>query len=173
VVGAVTDNVADTTFRGYYGLLRGGMGEGARVYTTGHTHTWHALPGGSFPEELIGADGICTFGVDGKEAGLQITLQISQACDLYVMTDARVPAPEWVAKEFTDTGLHLRSGPWIPRGVPPEEYARFSADESAYVPYTVWKKRIAVPGPVLLGSPVPDAGSKKAAMYGIAVKAIR
>jgi hypothetical protein len=172
VVSAVTDNVTDYSFRGYYGLLRGGMSEGARVYTTGHTRTWHPLPGETFPDELVGADGLCTFGMDGGEENLQITLSIARPCDLYVMADARVPAPEWVQQQFLDTGHRLRSGPWIPRAVPEEDYARFYADESAYVPYRVWKKRIAMPGAVVLGAPIAKPTNRKTAMYGIAVKGL-
>lgn len=170
IVSSVTDNVTDESVRGYYGLVRGGMGEGARVYTTGHTRTWHPLPGEIFPDELAGADGICTFGMDGKEANLQVTLQITRPCDLYVMADARAPAPEWLQREFVDTGHQLRSGPWISHTVPKEDYARFHKDETAYVPCRVWKKHIASPGTVVLGSPLAQATGRSPAMYGIAVK---
>ncbi len=170
IVSAVTDNVTDESVRGYYGLVRGGMGEGARVYTTGHTRTWHPLPGETFPDELAGADGICTFGMDGKDADLQVTLEITRPCDLYVMADARAPVPEWLQREFIDTGHQIRSGPWISRTVPKEDHARFYQDDKAYVPYRVWKKHIASPGAVVLGSPLPQATGRSPAMYGIAVK---
>lgn len=173
VISAVTDNVADTSFRGYYGLLRGGVGEGARVYTTGHTRTWHPMPGDTFPAELVGADGICTFDVDRKDAGLQITLHVSRACDLYVMTDARAPTPDWIQRDFTDTGYRLRSGPWIPRGTPQNDFAHFYKDPAAYVPCAVWKKRISVASPVVLGSPLAQGKGRIPAMYGLAVKAVR
>lgn len=172
IVSSIRDNVEDDGFRGYYGLVRGGFGEGARAYTTGYTRTWHPMRGESFPAELAGADVICTFGRDGKEAGLEITLQINRPCDLYVMADARAVVPDWLQQEYVDTGYMLRSGPWISRTVPKEEHAQYFNQESAYVPYRVWKRRISGPGPVVLGSPLAQLSGKSPAMYGIAVKAI-
>lgn len=171
VVTAASDNVTDTAFRGYYGLVRGGMGEGAGVYTTGHTRTWHALKGQPFPKELEGADLIRTFSVDRDEADLRITLQIAQPCDLYVMLHVRAPAPDWVLKDYQDTGHRLRSGPWIPRGTRPEEEARFYQDDRAYHTFAVWRRRISEPGPVTLGSPMNAAEpNNNPFMYGLAVR---
>lgn len=171
VVTAASDNVTDTDFRGYYGLVRGGVREGAEVYTTGHTRTWHAMKGEAFPQELVGADLIRTFSVDRYEADLQITLQIAQPCDLYVMTHVRAPAPEWVQKDYQDTGYQLRSGPWIPRETPRDEEARFYQDDKAYHTFAVWKRRISAPGFVTLSSPMnPAAPNNKPFMYGLAVR---
>ena len=173
MVSGIFDNVSEKEFRVYYGLLRGAMGEGARVYTTGHHRTWHAMPGGTFPRELEGADGICTFGVDRSEADLQITLKLSRPCDLYVMTDARRSAPEWVQAEFQDTGYRLRSGPWIPRGAPLDQNEHFYQDEKAYIPHVVWRKRVPEAGSVVLGSPLGANQRETPVMYGLAVKAVR
>ncbi|HSI32057.1 MAG: hypothetical protein ACAI43_09215 [Phycisphaerae bacterium] len=177
VVADVRDNVAAADFRGYYGLLSGGMGEGARAYTTGHTRTWHALPGQSFPAELLGADVVCTFSVDRQEPNLQITVVVTQPCMLYVLADARATPPAWLAAEFEDTGMRMRSGPWVPRGAQsPAEPAGLAA---AHVPHVVWRKRIPQAGPVVLGPPrdatvvaAPKRGAVVGApaMYGIAVK---
>lgn len=172
IVSNIEDNVTDAGFRGYYGLLRGGFGEGARAYTTGHTRTWHAMPGESFPADLLGADGICTFGMDGKEANLEISLHISRPCNVYIMADARTAAPEWLQEAFTDTEFRLRCGPWIPRGTPKDAHSRYYADPAAYVPYTVWRRRVVAPSVVKLGSPLTHYRPKSQAMYGIAVKAL-
>jgi ferric-dicitrate binding protein FerR (iron transport regulator) len=172
VVKGVTDNVSEEGFWRYYGLVREAMGEGARVYTTGHHRTWHALPGQTFPHELEGADGICTFDTDRHIPDLQITLKVSQPCDLYVMTDARFSAPGWLRAEFQDTGYHLRSGPWIPRGTPADQNERFYKDEKAYIPYVVWRKRITEAGPVTLGSPLGANQRGTPVMYSLAVKAL-
>lgn len=170
VVSEVTDNVADSTFRGYYGLVRNGMGEGARVYTTGHTRTWHAMPGGTFPPDLIGADAICTFDSDRYQNDLRITLQITRPCDLYVMTDSRSPAPDWIRAEFTDTGHRLQAGPWIPRGTPASDTERYFKDARAYVPYVVWRRHIDQPGAVTLGSPRNGEARPVPVMFSLAVK---
>ncbi len=171
IVSAVSDNVSEKGFSRYYGLVRGAMGEGARVYTTGHHRTWHPMPGSRFPVELEGADGVCTFDTDRSEKDLQITLQISRPCDLYVMTDARKPAPDWLKAEFIDTGYRLRSGPWIPRGTPADQLERLYQDGKSYLPYVVWRKRISAAGAVTLGSPQSEGQNGAPVMYSLAVKA--
>lgn len=164
VVSGVTDNVIEDNFRGFYGLMRGGMAEGSPVYTSGHTRTWHPIPGESFPEELRGADVICTFSRDRRQPDLEISLMVERACEIFIMLDTRAAIPEWVRNDFTDTELRLRSGPWgmlpTPTGV----------EENGYVTHAVWKKVVMQPGAVTLGSPESASGKMWTAMYGIAVK---
>ncbi len=171
LVAGVKDNILESDFRRYYGLLRGGMGEGSRLYTTGHTRTWHALPGESFPPELLGADVICTFSSDRHETDLEITVTVNQPCELYVLPDARSLAPEWLPRDFVDTGLRLRSGPWTPRGIMPDPQVE-DPSGTAFIPHAVWKKRVLNPGPVVLGTPCPAHPTASRVMYGIAVKAL-
>lgn len=172
LVGEIRDNVQEAEFRRYYGLIRGGMGEGARVYTTGNSRRWRAMPGRAFPEELVGADVICTFSTDRRVPDLKIQLRVNRPCDLFVMADTRGPAPAWLAESFEATGLELRSGPWIPRGTLPEATPAYAADESTYIPYAVWRKRISAPGTIDLGSPIGEPGTSRHVMYGLAVKAV-
>jgi anti-sigma factor RsiW len=171
-VADVKDNVVQEDFRGYYGLLPHGMGEGARLYTTGHTHAWHAMAEAPFPGELRGADVICTFSDDRQETDLEITLMIARPCELYVLPDARAPVPEWLQRDFTDTGLRLRSGPWwASRGISTSPQAK-NADGTILIEHAVWKKRISTPGPVVLGPPRAARQNANLVMYGIAVKAL-
>jgi hypothetical protein len=171
VVADVKDNVSERDFHRYYGLLRGAMGDGARAYTTGHTRTWHAMPGETFPEELVGADVVCTFYPARREKDLEITVLVTRPCVLYVFPDARQPVPDWLRRDFTDTGLRLRSGPWLPRGVDLDSLPPGEAGKT-YVPFQVWKRTIAKPGPVLLGTPCASGHDDRQAMYGLAVKAL-
>jgi hypothetical protein len=171
IVADVKDNIVQGDFHRYYGLLRGGMGEGARLYTTGHTRTWHALPGASFPQELLGGDVVCTSSANKREADLQITLMINRPCEVYVLPDAAAPVPQWLQRDFIDTGLRLRSGPWTPRGIMSDPQAD-DTDGKTYVEHAVWKRLISQPGPVVLGSPRPGKQSGSQAMYGIVVKSL-
>jgi len=169
LIGDITDNIIAGETHRFYGLIRGGMGDGARVYTTGHYRLWNALPGGKFPQELVGADAICTFSPDRNESGLEITLTLQRPCNLYVLADAIAPVPDWLKRDFMDTGLRVRSGPWVPRGKTPESIAP-DALEKMHVVHTVWKKAVATPGPVVLGSPRTQEKGRAPVMYGIAVK---
>ncbi len=170
LVTAVSDNVAnrpgEEEFRSYYGLVRGGMAEGSRIYTTGVTRTWHALPDEAFPEELLGADVVCTFSDNAHrlDRDLEIRMTVARPCDLYVLPDTRVPVPDWIAREWTDTGLRLRSGPW--------PYGANEAGETLFRHgvHAVYKKRISEAGTVTLGSSHTGTERNRPLMYGIAVK---
>lgn len=172
IVSDVMDNVTTNGANRFYGLVRAGMAEGARMYTTGHNRTWYPLPGEAFPQELVGADVICTMDTDRHEEDLSMTLVITRPCELYVFPDARHPEPEWVRREFTNVGFQLRSGPWTPRGKSLETLTD-AEKAQLYVPHTVWKKSITQPGPIVLGSSLPAQGVHARAMYGIAVKEAR
>lgn len=172
LVSDVIDTVTTNNSNRFYGLVRAGMGEGARMYTTGHNRTWHPLPGETFPQELVGADVICTMDTDRHDEDLSITLVINRPCELYVFPDARYPEPEWVRREFTNVGFQLRSGPWIPRGKTVETLTE-AEQKALYVPHSVWKKKIAQPGPIVLGSSLSAKGVLVRAMYGIAVKEVQ
>lgn len=170
VVTDIHDNRTVDESRRYYGLVRGGMGEDARLYTTGGKRAWHALPGEPFPEQLLGADVICTFSSDRKVRDLQITLLISRPCDLYVLTDAENPTPEWVTRDFIPTDIRLIAGSAtpLPMGA---RVSRFSSDTRNL--HHAWKRRITVTGPVVLGPACPpQKASGDLVMYGIVVKAL-
>lgn len=168
-ISDVMDNVVTNGVNRFYGLVRKGMQEGARVYTTGHTRTWHPLSGETFPQELVGADVIRTISSDRQQEDLSITLVINKPCELYVFPDARYPVPEWVRRDYTNTGFRLLSGPWIPRGKTLETLS-VSERAVAYVPHSVWKKIINQTGPVILGTALPGEHVYVRAMYGLAVK---
>ena len=164
VVSAVSDNVAEDDFRSFYGLLSGAMGENAQIYTKGLNRRWHAMPAEPFPDELLGADIICTFSTDRHEPELEIHVTVAEPCDIYVMPDTRFPIPEWLQRDFTDTRIRLRSGTWNTLPTPD------GIQEHAYVTHAIWRKRIATPGTVILGPTSRSQGRIWSAMYGIAVK---
>lgn len=169
IVRAVTDNLEDPDSRRFYGLLPGGMGEGSQVYTTRSYRTWHAMPGEPFPVELVGSDVIRTVSSYRLDQFIEITLQVDKPCDLFVMADARAPTPDWLKRDFTDTGTQLQSGPWVTGDAP----SKFTEAGHAFVPHTVWKRQITAPGLVKLGPSQTAARGSKPVMYGIAVKPIQ
>jgi hypothetical protein len=167
-VGHVTDNVAADDFYRFYGVVPGGMTEGASVYTMRSFAKWHPLRGKKFPEVLRGADLIQTFHLARQETNLRITVQLNRPATVYVMLDTRVPIPQWLKKEFVDTGMQLRGGPWdrrpMAKGIPRD------ADGKIFVTYSVWQREVPKAGPVELGPPQMPGQTTNGAMYGIAVK---
>jgi len=172
VVTRVTDNNIEAGDHRFYGILPGGMKEGARPYVAAYKPRWQPLPGQEFPHELAGADLIATFAADRRDSNHQITLDVAKACMIHVIADERTPPPAWLLRDFKDSGLHLRSGPW---GADSAIASRLLPDASGryFVNYTVWSREVASAGRVTLGPPRGKDTPSQHAMYGIAVKAIQ
>lgn len=168
LVAGVSDNIEGDDFRSFYTLQRGAMQVGVRPYSTLGRPRWQAQPGAEFPAELLGADVIGTFSADRHERDLKLDVNVSRACTVYVMLDTRGEVPDWVRRDFINTGLRLRSGPWADNPV----VQGMTADASGeiHVHYTVWKKHQPAAGTVTLGPPYPAGDAVHRAMYGIAVK---
>ena len=168
LVTAITDNIEDSGFHSFYTIQRGVMKPGTRPYSTLGRPRWQPLPGEAFPKELIGADVIGTFSADRHQRDLRLGITVSRPCTVYVMLDTRGEVPDWVRRDFTDTGFKLRSGPWASNPV----VQGMTADASGeiHVEYVLWKKAVTAPGTVTLGPPYPTGEAKRRAMYGVAVK---
>jgi hypothetical protein len=169
IIAGISDNVADVDFQRFYGVIPGGMADGAPAYTDNHNQRWLAMPGAAFPAELQGAELICPFQSDRHALDLKVTVVLSQPGVVYVMHDVRKPPPDWLVKEFVETGMHLRSGPWNPQGkvvqgVLPDKTGKY------FLQYSVWRKEISLAGAVELGPPHLRGQGGPSAMYGIAVK---
>ena len=168
VVTGVSDNVTDPDYRRFYGLVPGGMRNNALAYTTIGRARWRPLAGQEFPAELLGADTVRTFHDDRDRWDLEIALEIAQPCTVYVMFDARNPVADWLRRDFSDTGLQVRTGPWREVGI--VEGMAPHADGGLYVTYQVWKRDVPSAGVVNLGSPRTFGQPGNRAMYGIAVQ---
>ncbi|OHB64156.1 MAG: hypothetical protein A2Y76_04115 [Planctomycetes bacterium RBG_13_60_9] len=167
-VAAVTDNIEDSSFRRFYGVIAGGMGTGTLVYTDKPDVAWQPADGHAFPSELLGADVVRTFHCDRHELDLEISLHLAQPAAVYVMHDARTPALDWLERGFEDTGLRVRSGPW--KLAPAVWDLPANTRGEVYVEYTVWRAQVPAGGRLELGPPhVRGEGGAKV-MFGIAVK---
>lgn len=168
VVTGVSDNVTDPDYRRFYGLVPGGMRNGALAYTTIGRARWRPMAGQEFPAELLDADTVRTFHDDRGRRNLEIALQIDRPCVVYVMFDARNPVADWLRRDFADTGLQVRTGPWREVGI--VEGMAPHADGGLYVTYHVWKREVPSAGVVNLGPPRTFGQPGNRAMYGIAVQ---
>lgn len=168
LVTGLEDNIEEDGFHSFYTIQRGAMKPGVRPYSTLGRPRWQAMPGADFPSELAGADVIGTFSADRHERDLRLAVKVSRACTVYVMLDTRSEVPDWVRRDFTDTGLKLRSGPWA--GNPVVQGMTADANGEIHVEYMLWKKAVPTAGTITLGPPYPVGEATHRAMYGIAVK---
>jgi len=164
----VEDNATEPEFLNYLGVVPQGMGADSQPYSDRPNVRWQAMPGGTFPSELESIDLIRTFLADRGDRDLEIRIQISRPCTLYVIIDNRYTPPQWLEREFLKTDLQVRVGPW-----PASAYKDVAPDSDGktYIPCTIWKCRIDRTGEVVLGSPVVKGFKGPNLMYGIAVAA--
>ncbi|MBI5692147.1 MAG: FecR domain-containing protein [Verrucomicrobia bacterium] len=168
---AVHDNLADAEQRRFYGVVRGGMVPGARAFTGVEAPAWQAVPGLSFPEELVGADVVRTFLTDKRRVDFTLTLALDGPGYVYVLHDIRRPPPAWLAHDFTDTGARVECGPWDPQvnivasDAPPR-------GDRVFLACSVWRRVVPQAGIVTLGPPRDPGVPGRNMMYGVAVRRV-
>ncbi|MEY4566270.1 MAG: hypothetical protein RLY14_1240 [Planctomycetota bacterium] len=163
----VTDNVTEPEFRHYLGVVPQGMGQGAQPFSDRPGAKWQAVPGESFPQELESADLVRTFLADRGDRELEISLQLSEPCIVYVFLDTRRLAPAWLEKAFIDTGKRIRVGPWPASG--PVRGIEPRSDGKYFIDCAVWQCRYDKVGKLTLGSPFVKGTENQGLMYGVAV----
>ena len=166
---AIHDNQTTADNLRYYGIINGGMREGARVYTTLSSVRWSSPAGQPFPAELTGASLIQTFNNDRNQEELEINLRVKSASTVFVMFDRRYQPPSWLQERFVKTNHTLISGPWKPVAIVhdllPDSLGNY------YVHYHVWQADLDDNEVITLGESVnSESREDLRAMYGIAVK---
>ncbi|QGJ72313.1 FecR domain-containing protein [Planctomycetales bacterium 10988] len=167
LIRTVRDNLGDQELHPFYGVVQGGMREGALTYTDKPGPKWQANPGEPFPHWLEGADVVRTYHQFRNRRRYELTITLNQAATVYVIHDARVPPPAWLKETFSDTGARLRIGPWNPATA---NQPGFIVDEDGpYLPVAVWECQ-AGPGDLTLGPPRDSKTTFSIMMYGVLVK---
>jgi hypothetical protein len=162
----VEDSATEPEFLHYLGVVPQGMGVDSQPFSDRPQAKWQAMPGESFPQELESADLIRTFLADRGDRELEIRIQVSRPCIMYVIMDDRRPPPQWLEKEFIKTTQSIRVGPW-----PANSMKELTADDAGrvYVPCSIWKCHIDRAGVFVLGSPFVKGSKNQSLMYGLAV----
>ena len=165
IIADVADNVSLPGFNCFYGVVPGGMKEGAPAYTDNFRLRWRAPAGGKFPRELIGADVLRTFLSTRHNEAFLLHFTVKKHAMVYVLSDQRTPTPEWLSTGFAPTDLALRCGPWKAKKRGPHAIVLPKTGDG-FLAFSVWQREAAAGETVDLG---PLVRSDRA-MYGIAVK---
>lgn len=167
VITAVFDNLHNPKSNFYYRILRGGMREDSRAFIA-KRHEWNGIDGGGMPIWLGDADLVQTYGAGGKNENLELTVDVAAPSVIYLFVDSRVAAPEWLMRDFTDTGatIGLENAPLPESGIPIKK----GPGNGNLAPFAIWKKEVPVAGKVILGPPPAAPIDRPHWMYGIAAK---
>lgn len=179
VISGVSDNVEGPKVRRFYGLVPCGMRDGVRAFRDRRETRWQAEPGDAFPDELVGADLIQPFQQHRFRQDFRMTFATSQASRIYVFYDARYSPPDWLARDFVNTGRRILSSGWSPntvtRGLQPDAWGTLA------IPHNIWCRDLIQPATVTLGPPVlpehdlnttSEFEAVLPSMYGVAVQPI-
>lgn len=168
IISAVRDNIQRDAAWNYYEIVHGGMSEDARAFVDRQSHEWNGIDARGMPKYLVGGDYVKMFNNDKCRKDIEIIVTLDQPCKLYILFDDRIPAPEWLRKNFRNTGdkIGIDGGPWVYRGVASQGVTSaagpgVSIDDIM----SVWVREVNTPGPVRLGpteTPHDDLN-----MYGI------
>jgi hypothetical protein len=167
VVTTIQDNLGTEDLHPFYGLVQGGMREGAIAYTDKPRPAWLAAEGAKFPTFLEGADLIRTYHQFRGRLNYRLRLELRDSAEIFLLRDVRTDAPEWLASQFADTGVRLRVGPWHPAFA--DQPGVLMQNKEPYLIVAVWR-RTAEAGVVELGSARTSEDDMLTMMYGLAVK---
>ncbi len=152
VIASVADDIRLPESAQYYEIVHGGLEDGAQAYVD-RPCRWRnfsagASETGNLPDGLRGADYVKTFNNDKLRQDYQLTLQFACPADLYIFTDDRVMAPDWVRENFQATGwkIGMEEGP-----LAAHDFSKLSLGAGKVVSsvFSVW------------WLPVPDGGAVK------------
>jgi hypothetical protein len=169
VIARVQDNLSDRELHPFYGVVQGGLREGALAYTDKPGPHWQAVNGEAFPDWLEGADLVRTYHQFRNRRSYRLRLELRAAAEIFVLQDLREPPPEWLARDFMSTGTRLLLGPWNPAVA--RQTGALIDEDRPYLLAEVWRRTVPA-GPLELGPPRTAGVDAPIVMYGLAAKAI-
>lgn len=123
-----------------YRVIHGGLADGKPAYTGEASYQWVGVEPSGIPRELLGADYVQTSDSDNSKSDFQLRLTFAMPATLYVFMDSRVESnPDWLTKDFIDTGLNIGLGG-----------AGGGREGESFVRFAVWKRQVPA-GTIALG----------------------
>lgn len=171
VIADVRDNIRKGDSIKSYQIVRGGLDEDVLAFVD-RNHQWNGVDAKGMPPFLIGADYIMPFNDDKFVRGLELQVRLLRPATLYVFLDKNMAVPEWLRRDFTDTGLDIgldcAKTEWHR-----DHVLGIGAGRSVDFRFSIWKRQIKQAGTVVLGGieEAPQVRSQGFNMYGIAAVA--
>lgn len=164
----VVDNILEDLWK-FYEIVPCGLKEDALTYVDRPIHEWNGMDKNGIPKYLIGADYVKPFNNDKMRHDVELSVTLGRPARLFVFMDDRVsPPPEWLRRDFKDTGddIGLDNGPYSYEGGPYYFHHGEGPGNSIDVRFSIWERTVKQPGIIKLG---PNAGATwNCGMYCIA-----
>lgn len=174
VIASVNDNIRLNETAKFNRVIPGGFVEDCRAYVD-REHEWNGVSEAGLPEFLVGGDYVMTFNEDKTDTEFEMTVELAQPANVYVLIDNRVPPPEWLARDFVDTGVDIGLDE-VHLHVNME--AATGSGKSLDQFYSVWKREVEHASSVILGPLGHETYTRPArvvqrGMYGVVAKPLR
>jgi ferric-dicitrate binding protein FerR (iron transport regulator) len=170
VILDVRDNIRELQSTKCYQIVWGGLREDAPCFVD-RSHQWNGASEGGMPEFLLGADYIMPFNDDKFLPDLRVDVKLAAPATCYVFFDDNMPPPEWLTRDFKDTGFDIALD-----GAKTQWHKDHDLGTGPGVsldfPFSVWSRDVAEGGTVSFGGvqpPKEKSRSRGFNMYGIAV----
>lgn len=174
VIAGVSDNIRLNETAKFNRVIPAGFVEDCRAYVD-REHEWNGITEAGLPDFLIGGDYVMTFNEDKTDTEFEMTVELAQPANIYILIDKRVPPPEWLVRDFVDTGvdvgldevhLHVNMESATGSGKSLDQF------------YSVWKREVAQVSSVVLGPLGHETYTRPArvvqrGMYGIVATPLR
>ena len=170
IITQISDNLRSSETKKFYEIVPAGLREDVLAYVDRPRHEWNGVSAEGMPPYLVGADYVKMFMQDKTRRNVKIKVHLSRPADLYVFYDERLPTPEWLQKDFLNTGDRIGVDVVAFRGAGlgidvPGVGPGVKVDDS----FTVWRRTIKAAEVIELGPNVAkNYPTRGAAMYGIA-----
>jgi hypothetical protein len=167
VIVEVSDNLQKSDTKKFYEIVPGGLGEDTKAYVD-TIHEWNGVTADGIPSYLIGADYVKTFNQNSIQKKFGMCVTLARPAKLYVFFDSRSTPPDWLVKDFRNTGDRI--------GLDATRSRRFRNRTIEVGPgnaiddqFTIWEREVHEPCKLRLGT---NLGTTKItpgpAMYGVA-----
>jgi hypothetical protein len=172
VIRDVRDNLRADESTKCYQIVHNGLRDDALGFAD-RAHEWNGLDGNGLPSFLQGADYVMPFNDDKFISHLRVEVDVARPATCYVFLDDNMTPPEWLKKEFQDTGFDIgldgAQTIWHK-----QHDLGVGSGESVDFTFSVWKQEVPKARTVVLGGVDPPGQgfrSRGFNMYGIAVVA--
>ena len=135
-------------------------------------HEWNGVDASGIPGFLRGIEYVMPFNDDKFATVFELSVQLARPAMLYVFLSDTVPVPDWLRRDFIDTGFDIGLDEGRNRFIPSRQ-TMTGPGQSIDTICSIWSRRVDTPGVIPLGSIQRPAEPPGFNMYGIAVAELK
>lgn len=165
VIAAVRDN-SEGEVQKFYKIVRTGLHEDVPAFVD-RNHEWNGIDETGLPAFLQGIEYVMPHNNDKFIDRLELSVDIARPATVYVFMSDHVPVPEWLARDFVDTGFDIGLDEAKSR-FKPRLVAECGPGRSIDTVFSVWRREVSDATTLLLGPVTPLEDRTGFNMYGIA-----